>query len=162
MRSQRLGQTSFTPSPPARGYLTSKFSLARHGIVISTDQPAISTKLTLLLVARHEKTARWRIRPILLDFGLEHGPSFCYSRRPITGSPSSPRSPGAPPMTERQAEALDMVHFTAEEHALSMELQRGDIQLINNLATFHARDAFVDDLVPGGHQRHALRLWLRN
>jgi hypothetical protein len=113
-------------------------------------------------MARHEETVLWRIRPILLEFGPIHGPSFCYSRRPITGSPTSPRSPGVPPMTERQAEALDMVHFTAKEHALSIQLRRGDIQLVNNLAVFHARDAFVNDLTPGGHQRHILRLWLRN
>jgi hypothetical protein len=68
-------------------------------------------------------------------------------------------------MTEVQAEALDMVHFTAEKHQLSITLQRGDIELINNFAMFHARRGFVDGAdaaVPGGGRRHLMRLWLRS
>jgi len=90
-----------------------------------------------------------------------------------------------PAMTEIQAEALDMVHFTAAKHALTMRLQRGDIQLLNNLAVMHARSAFVDgsERIDGGvpatensgatddaaaavewqvRRRHMIRLWLRN
>ena len=62
-------------------------------------------------------------------------------------------------MTEVQAESLDYVHFTAWEHKLSVRLQRGDIQLINNLACQHARSSFVDSDV---QRRHIIRLWLRN
>jgi Taurine catabolism dioxygenase TauD, TfdA family len=89
----------------------------------------------------------------------EHGPSFVYSRRPLTGAPFSPHMPGVPPMTELQAEALDIVHFTAEKHQLCIKLERGDIQIFNNLAMFHARKGFVDD---GSQKRHFLRLWLKN
>ena len=62
-------------------------------------------------------------------------------------------------MNEIQAEALDMVHFTAVKHSISMQLKRGDIQLINNLAIFHARNGFRDNST---QKRHILRLWLRN
>ena len=62
-------------------------------------------------------------------------------------------------MTEIQAEALDAVHFTAEKHQLELTLQRGDIELLNNFALFHARRGFVDD--PSAN-RHFIRLWLRN
>jgi hypothetical protein len=62
-------------------------------------------------------------------------------------------------MTETQAEALDMVHFLAVKHKLIMRLQRGDIQLINNLAIQHARSDFRDS---DHQQRHIIRLWLRN
>lgn len=86
----------------------------------------------------------YEIRPILLPFGEKHGPSFFYSRRPLTGSPVAPRTPGVPNMTERQAEALDMVHFTAVKRQLSFTAQRGDVILVNNLAVMHARDAFTD------------------
>ncbi|KAF2456095.1 hypothetical protein BDY21DRAFT_288209 [Lineolata rhizophorae] len=102
--------------------------------------------------------AYWNTRALLFNYEGK-GPGFCFSRRPITGSPTSPRSPGVPPMTEVQAEALDMVHFTAVDHALTMRLQRGDIQLINNLAVFHARSGFIDSPT---HTRHIIRLWLRN
>ncbi|OCK79232.1 Clavaminate synthase-like protein [Lepidopterella palustris CBS 459.81] len=107
---------------------------------------------------KHRTPAYWNNRAILFNFS-GYGPGFCFSRRPITGSPTSPRSPGVPPMTEVQAEALDMVHFTAVKHQISMRLQRGDIQLINNLAVFHARNGFRDKI---GEQRHIIRLWLRN
>jgi hypothetical protein len=62
-------------------------------------------------------------------------------------------------MSEEQAEALDLVHFTAEKHQLELTLQRGDIELLNNFALFHARRGFVDD--PSA-SRHIIRLWLRN
>jgi len=65
-------------------------------------------------------------------------------------------------MTERQAEALDIVHFTAVENHLSISAQKGDILLINNLAIMHARGAFVDGPAGSGQQRHVMRLWLRN
>jgi len=62
-------------------------------------------------------------------------------------------------MSEEQAEALDCVHFTAVQHQLTMRLRVGDIQLINNLAVFHARNGFRDR---EGQRRHIMRLWLRN
>ncbi|KAM7187469.1 hypothetical protein V8F33_011209 [Rhypophila sp. PSN 637] len=86
----------------------------------------------------------YEIRPILLPFGENHGPSFFYSRRPLTGSPVAPRTVGIPPMTERQAEALDMVHFTAVKCQLKFEARRGDIICVNNLAVMHAREGFTD------------------
>jgi hypothetical protein len=62
-------------------------------------------------------------------------------------------------MTEIQAEAIDMVHFTAAKHGVSVKLQKGDIQLVNNLACQHARSAFRDKPF---QRRHIMRLWLRN
>jgi hypothetical protein len=107
---------------------------------------------------RFSEPPSWDVRPVLLPFG-PHGPSFFYSRRPLTGSPVSPRTLGIPAMTERQAEALDMVHFTAMENQLRISAQKGDIILINNLAVMHARTSFVD---APGQQRHVMRMWLRN
>jgi hypothetical protein len=82
-----------------------------------------------------------------------------YSRRPLTGAWFSPHHPDVPAMSEEQAEALDVVHFTAEAHELGLRLQRGDIELLNNFALFHARRGFVDD--PSA-SRHMIRLWLRS
>lgn len=47
-----------------------------------------------------------------------------------------------PPITEAQAEALDALHFLAEKHALSLSFKKGDVQYVNNLSIFHARDGF--------------------
>ncbi|KAL4947487.1 hypothetical protein BDW69DRAFT_199622 [Aspergillus filifer] len=63
------------------------------------------------------------------------------------------------PISEAQAEALDTLHFTGEKSCVNNEFQKGDIQFVNNLAIFHARDGFVDS---EEKQRHLLRLWLRD
>ncbi|KAF7294661.1 Clavaminate synthase-like protein [Mycena indigotica] len=82
-----------------------------------------------------------------------------YSRRHFTGYGEQIRSTNIPPISEAQAEALDMLHFLAEKHSLGLNFQKGDIQYINSMGLLHARDAFVDD---PEHTRHLVRLWLRN
>ncbi|KAK7915281.1 hypothetical protein PG985_012984 [Apiospora marii] len=84
-----------------------------------------------------------------------------FSRRILTGAPpASPRTPGIPPMSEAQAEALDAVHFTAVKHQLSTRMEPGDVTFLNNHAVLHCRDAFEDD--DDQRQRHLVRLWLRH
>ncbi|KAI9151661.1 Taurine hydroxylase-like protein SAT17 [Paramyrothecium foliicola] len=67
-----------------------------------------------------------------------------YTRRYLVGYGALQRSPDIPPLTEAQAEALDAVHFLGEKFHVSTNFQKGDIQYINNLALFHARDGFTD------------------
>lgn len=63
--------------------------------------------------------------------------------------------------TPIQLEALELVQEIANrpELMLSMDFQEGDIQLINNHTTLHARTAFEDYDEPG-RQRHLLRMWI--
>ncbi|KAF9553370.1 Clavaminate synthase-like protein [Agrocybe pediades] len=68
-----------------------------------------------------------------------------YARRYFTGFQALPRSKDIPPITEVQAEALDALHFLAEKYSLGLNFQKGDIQYINNLSIFHARDGFRDN-----------------
>lgn len=82
-----------------------------------------------------------------------------YARRTFTGFQGLPRSPNIPPITEAQAEALDALHFLAEKYALALDFQKGDIQFVNNLSIFHARDGFTNTREK---QRHLVRLWLRD
>ncbi|KAE8148252.1 TfdA family taurine catabolism dioxygenase TauD [Aspergillus avenaceus] len=82
-----------------------------------------------------------------------------YSRRNLTGYWDCKRSANIPPLSEAQAEALDAIHFTAEQHAISLDFHKGDIQFANNLSILHARGAFTDS---NQKQRHLLRLWLRD
>ncbi|KAF2854731.1 Clavaminate synthase-like protein [Plenodomus tracheiphilus IPT5] len=84
-----------------------------------------------------------------------------YARRTFTGFLGLPRSPHIPPITEAQAEALDALHYLAEKHALGLDFKRGDVQFVNNLSVFHARDGFRNDPVRG-KERHLVRLWLRD
>lgn len=67
-----------------------------------------------------------------------------YARRVFTGFGALPRSPGIPPITEAQAEALDTLHFLGERFNVELDFKQGDIQYVNNLAVFHARDGFKD------------------
>ncbi|KAF7359189.1 Clavaminate synthase-like protein [Mycena sanguinolenta] len=82
-----------------------------------------------------------------------------YSRRHFTGYGTQVRSANIPPISEAQAEALDMLHFYAEKYSLALNFKKGDIQYINSMGLLHARDAFVDE---GEKTRHLVRLWLRN
>jgi hypothetical protein len=67
-----------------------------------------------------------------------------YARRGFTGFLHLPRSANIPPITEAQAEALDALHFLAERFSITLDFQKGDVQYVNNLSIFHARDGFVD------------------
>uniref|UniRef100_A0A8H7TU94 TauD/TfdA-like domain-containing protein n=1 Tax=Bionectria ochroleuca TaxID=29856 RepID=A0A8H7TU94_BIOOC len=74
-------------------------------------------------------------------------------------SADAPRSSHLPPITEAQAEALDALHFLGERFSVSTNFEKGDMQYVNNVAIFHARDGFTDT---PDKQRHLLRQWLRD
>ncbi|KAH7367966.1 hypothetical protein B0T11DRAFT_276219 [Plectosphaerella cucumerina] len=83
--------------------------------------------------------------------------ALIFSRRTLTGSEATPRSPSIPGMTAAQAEALDMVHFTADAHRVAITPRPGDMFFVNNLAVLHSRTAFRNS---ARNRRYALRLWL--
>jgi hypothetical protein len=64
-------------------------------------------------------------------------------------------------ISDAQREALDKVQDIANrsELMLTMNFEEGDIQLINNHMTLHARDAYEDPVEPG-RERHLLRMWI--
>jgi len=84
---------------------------------------------------------------------------FSFSRRPLVGNASSPRTPDIPDLNGSQIEALNTVQSTAEQHAISIKLKPGDMLFWNNLALLHSRAGFTDSPT---RRRHLLRLWLRN
>ena len=67
-----------------------------------------------------------------------------YFRRLFTGYGKLPRPNTIPSITEAQAEALDTFEFCAAENCLYLDFKKGDIQYINNLSIFHAREAYTD------------------
>jgi hypothetical protein len=100
---------------------------------------------------------RYSTRPLLYH---EDGKvTLSFSRRPLVGSFTSPRSKGIPELTNEQVEALNLVHFVAEEHALTIKLGKGDIMFWNNLGLLHCRNGFTDSTE---HKRHLIRLWLHD
>lgn len=72
---------------------------------------------------------------------------------------SAQRLDGVESLSEAQQYALDSFQQTANTLALNMELQRGDVQLLNNLAVVHARTAYEDFDDPA-LRRYMVRLWL--
>ena len=96
----------------------------------------------------------WYALPV---FGVRDGRfTSQYSR---TFVEAAQRIPEIPRMTAAQDEALDLLADLAEELCFEMELRPGDIQLLNNHVTYHARTAFVDD-ESSGRDRLLYRLWL--
>jgi hypothetical protein len=100
----------------------------------------------------------YTVRPILYPIEDENV-LLSFSRRPLVGSASSPRSPGIPSLSDSHVEAINVLQAAAEKHTLSMKLQRGDILFWNNLALLHSRKGFTDS---PDSRRHLIRLWLRN
>ncbi|KAK6532680.1 hypothetical protein TWF281_006859 [Arthrobotrys megalospora] len=87
-------------------------------------------------------------------------PILFVARRPFTGSNSGDTPK---PVTLLQAEALDSVHFAAERHAIRVQLQKGDIQFMNNLAVVHSREEFRDASIgEGADRRHLIRAFIKN
>ncbi|KAM0806682.1 hypothetical protein AB5N19_07019 [Seiridium cardinale] len=106
---------------------------------------------------------QWTERPLLFHFpATDSTPErveLQYGRRYFVGFGALPRSANIPAITEAQAEALDTLHFLGEKFCVNTNFQKGDIQYINNLAVFHARDGYTDTET---QKRHLLRFWLRD
>nr|WP_315592357.1 TauD/TfdA family dioxygenase [uncultured Cupriavidus sp.] len=66
-----------------------------------------------------------------------------------------------PRLTATQTEALDLLDtlLTDPELSFSMQLEQGDMQLLNNYVTVHSRSNF-EDYEEFDRKRHLLRLWL--
>ncbi len=66
-----------------------------------------------------------------------------------------------PRLTAQQIEAMDCLDevLTNRDNFLDFQLEPGDLELANNYAVLHARDAFEDYDEPD-LKRHCLRIWL--
>lgn len=69
--------------------------------------------------------------------------------------------PEVPRLTQLQLEALNLLDelMPSEKLCFNMELERGDMQLLNNYVTLHSRTEFEDYTDPD-LKRHLFRLWL--
>jgi hypothetical protein len=74
---------------------------------------------------------------------------------------SALRHPEAPRWTERERELVDLYEEIASDPSLVLEMdfEPGDVQLISNHFTLHARSEYQDWPEPE-RRRHLLRLWL--
>lgn len=69
--------------------------------------------------------------------------------------------PGAPPLTDNQRLALDVIHDLASDPAMYLEMafQEGDLQIVSNHLIYHARTEF-QDFEEADLKRHLFRMWL--
>ncbi|MBV8654157.1 MAG: TauD/TfdA family dioxygenase [Alphaproteobacteria bacterium] len=72
---------------------------------------------------------------------------------------SAQRFPEVPRLTSAQIEAIDLLAQLADELCVPMELEPGDIQILNNHVTYHSRTGYKDHPDPA-KQRLLYRLWL--
>lgn len=63
------------------------------------------------------------------------------------------------PLTAIETEALDLFYAIAEEVVLTMDLEPGDMQFLNNYVILHDRTGY-DDFDEPERKRHMLRLWI--
>lgn len=83
--------------------------------------------------------------------GLLH---CCYNRNPINWVEKEGIR-----LTDHEREVLDYFDSVVArpEMQLSMDLQKGDMQFVNNFVILHSRTEYQDD---ADHRRHLVRLWL--
>jgi hypothetical protein len=67
--------------------------------------------------------------------------------------------PGVPKFTPAQKEAIEVYREAAEDCAVDIDFQAGDIQFLNNFVMLHTRREYEDWAEPA-RKRHLLRLWL--
>lgn len=68
--------------------------------------------------------------------------------------------PGVPPLTDDQREAVTFYQALANELAIDVDFEPGDIEYAQSHVTLHSRTAFEDWDQPE-RKRHLLRLWMR-
>ena len=85
--------------------------------------------------------------------------SLRVNRKNVTAAQND--FPEVPRLTPEQTELLDLLDelFPHDKFCFSMELERGDLQLLNNYVVIHSRTNF-EDHDESERKRHLLRLWL--
>jgi hypothetical protein len=96
----------------------------------------------------------WYAKPV---FGMREGHfTSQYSRSFVE---SAQRFADVPRLTPEQNEALDLLAQLAEELCLHMEMEPGDIQILNNHVTYHSRTGY-EDHEEEAKKRLLFRLWI--
>jgi len=131
--------------------------LAENSWVFDRYSQLLYVVIIRLMPSSFGKQPAYNVRPLL--HREDEKVIFSFSRRPLLGSITSPRTETIPVLTETQVEALNMVQLLAERHALTLDLVPGDLVFWNNLGLLHARNGFTDS---SERKRHLIRLWLHN
>ena len=108
--------------------------------------------------SRQGEEAGGEHRVYAMPLFAEHAGKFTtqYSR---TFVEAAQKLPDVPRLTAAQNEALDLHAAVCEELAFTMDLQPGDLQLLNNHVIYHGRTGYEDADGPD-RDRLLLRLWI--
>ena len=136
-------------------------SIAAHNEMVRL-RPDLAAELyaPLIFSRQGEQAAEetpWYAAPIC---GVRDGHFACrHIRNHIKGAQAS--FPDVPRLSPQQTEALDMFDtlLAREDLCYDMNLQPGDIQLLNNHIVLHSRTEYEDHPEPE-RKRHLFRLWL--
>lgn len=135
-------------------------SVAIHNEIARTRPDLLETMYQPYIWSRQgqerEGEAAWYPQPI---YGTEQG--YFASRYIRTHILSAQNHLDAPPLTDRQREALQTIDRLADDPAfcLDMMLAPGDMVFMNSHTTYHSRTEF-EDHEEQERKRHLLRLWL--
>ena len=124
-------------TPTLLGLLYGNFLFDRRGEEVAGQPPYFISPVYNLY------QGALRCRPAVIE--------YIYSAEAKTGIPLS--------TAQRAALETFIGHALREDLQLGMDLEPGDIQLLNNSVILHARTGFVDHDEPE-LRRHLLRLWL--
>lgn len=102
------------------------------------------------------ETEPWSRQPI---FSVTDG--YFSARGASAAIAKAQKMEGVPPLTPTQKEAIALYQELADELALDIDYEVGDISFVQNHVTLHSRSAFEDWPEPE-RRRHLLRLWLSN
>ena len=99
-------------------------------------------------------TGTWFRQPV---FSVQDG--YFAARGASTTIMRGAELPGVPPLTDDQREAVTYYQTLADEMAIDVDFEPGDIEYAQSHVTLHARTPFEDWAEPE-RKRHLLRLWM--
>jgi len=100
------------------------------------------------------ETAAWFRQPV---FSVQDG--YFAARGASSTLLRGAELPGVPPLTDEQRDAVSYYQTLAEELAIDVNFELGDIEYAQSHVTLHARTPFEDWDEPE-RRRHLLRLWM--
>jgi len=142
--------------PALKGGVRRFASAATVYNILATDHPDLLQVLTrpyhVALTHPHpDHGHRWTRVPFLsIRDGVFHACAYPVHIR------QAQRLAGVPELTAAQTRALDVFNTVADQVAVSLELEPGDVEYFNNHVILHTRTRFAG----GGAGRHLLRVWL--
>jgi hypothetical protein len=129
-----------------------------HNVLLQTDPAALELLYGDWYHSRQGEQQPCELRYYRNPIFAQHRGRFTsqYSRSYIE---SAQHFAEVPRVSAEQVRALDAVVAAADRECFETRMQPGDMQLLNNHVTWHARTELVDDAA-AGRKRMLYRLWL--